>query len=99
MNELLEELIQSLKQACTSKNWEQVKQLDGQIKSSLQEIIASANNVQEKENMISDLKTVQKIYDLVIDRSRNNQSEIATELKKITKDRNAADSYLGVSQF
>jgi DNA repair ATPase RecN len=99
VNELLEELIQSLQQACTSKNWEQVKQLDGQIKSSLQEIIASANNVQEKENMISDLKTVQKIYDLVIDRSRNNQSEIATELKKITKDRNAADSYLGVSQF
>ncbi|MFT5717362.1 MAG: hypothetical protein ACI9T7_001553 [Oleiphilaceae bacterium] len=99
VNELLGGLIKNLQQACTSKNWEQVELLDVQIKGSLQEIISSANNAQEKETIILDLKAIQAIYDLVIDGSRKNQLEIASELKKITKDLKAADSYLGVSRF
>jgi hypothetical protein len=99
VNETLGELIQSLQQACTSKNWELIEQLDEQIKQSIQGIISSAHTTQEKEMLSLDLKAIQKIYDLVIDGSRQHQLEIAAELKKISKDRNAADSYLGVSQF
>jgi len=99
VNEILGELIQNLQQACASKNWEQLEQLDGEIKQHLQEIISSAKNAQEKEKLALDLKTIQKVYDLVVDGSRKNQLELASELKKISRDRNAADSYLGVSQF
>ena len=99
VNEILGELIQNLQQACASKNWEQLEQIDGQIKQNLQKMISSANNAQEKEKFALDLKAIQKIYDLVIEGSKQNQFEIASELKKISRDRNAADSYLGVSQF
>ena len=99
VNETLVELIQNLQQACASKNWVQLEQIDGQIKQYLQEIISSANSEKEKEKLALDLKSIQKIYDLVIDGSKKHQLEIASELKKISRDRNAADSYLGVSQF
>ena len=96
---MLGELIRNLQQACVSKNWEQLAQLDEQIKQQLQEMISSAKNEQEKEKLALDLKSIQKIYDLVIDGSKSHQLEVASELKKLSRDRNAADSYLGVSQF
>lgn len=99
MNEQITVLIQNLQRACDSQNWELLEQLDGQIRQALPEIIASASSAQEKELLALELKSIQKIYDLVIQGSRKNQTEIAKELKKITKDRNAANSYLGVSQF
>lgn len=99
VNATLVELIKNLQQACTSKNLEQLALLDGQIKQSLQVIISSANNAQEKEKLALDLKSIQKIYELVIDGSKKHQLEIAAELKKLTRERNAADSYLGISQY
>lgn len=99
VNETLIELIKNLQQACASKDWEQLEMLDGQIKRSLQEIISSANKLQDKEKLALDLKSIEKIYELVIDDAKKHQLEIASELKKLTKERNAADSYLGVSQF
>ena len=99
MNKELSDLMQSLQQACESKNWEQLKLLDQKIKSNLQSSISTANNEQEKIKLMSDLKSIQKIYELVIDGSTKHQLEISTELKKLTRDQRAANSYLGVSQF
>jgi len=95
----LVELVKNLQQACTSKDWEQLELLDSQIKQTLQELIASVNDAQEKEKLALDLKSIQKIYELVIDGSKKHQLEIAAELKKLTRESNAADSYLGISQF
>lgn len=99
MNETLGVLIQNLQQACASKNWEELAKLDEQIKHDIQVMISSAQSAQQKEVLSLDLKAIQKIYDLVIDGSQKHQLEIASELKKISKDRNAANSYLGVSQY
>jgi len=95
----LVELVKNLQQACASKDWEQLEMLDSQIKQTLQELIASVNDAQEKEKLALDLKSIQKIYELVIDGSKKHQLEIAAELKKLTRESNAADSYLGISQF
>jgi hypothetical protein len=99
VNETLVELIQNLQQACASKDWEQLGILDEQIKKNLQEIISSAKKTQDKEKLALDIKSIQNIYELVIDGSKKHQLEIAAELKKLTRESNAANSYLGISQF
>jgi len=99
MDRELAGLIHSLQQACESKNWEQLQLLDQKIKSNLQSSISTSINEEEKVKLMSDLKSIQKIYELVIDDSKKHQLEISTELKKLTRDQLAANSYFGVSQF
>lgn len=99
MNQALKELTLNLQQACASKNWDQLKLIDEQIKNKLQEMSLSAKTTLEKELVASELKKIQNIYVKIIEVSEQHQFEIASELKKISKDRNAANSYLGVSQY
>ena len=99
MNDELSGLIKDLQQACTSKNWEQLKLLDQTIKSYLQRSVELAQTEQQKLGLASDLKSIQDVYQLVIDESGKHQLGISVELKKITSDQRAAKSYLGVSRF
>ena len=82
VSETLGELIQQLHQASTSKNWELLEKFDVKIKQSIEAMTLSASSAVEKEKLSSDLKTIQKIYTLVINDSKKHQLEIATELKK-----------------
>ena len=99
VSDQVRELIKGLQSASAAKDWTQLELLDKKIKQYIQEAIQSAKTDQEKQQLSLDLKSVQKIYDLVIGDSKENQLEIASELKKLSRDRNAADSYLGVSRF
>jgi len=99
MSEVFSGLIQKLQQACDSKDWEKLKSLDLEIKESLIHAISIAKSQQEKARLAEGLKGVQRIYQLVIEDSVKHQAEISSELKKMSRDKRAANSYLGVSQF
>ena len=96
---LISDLIQQLQRACESNDWEQLKELDQNIRSAVDSLLSAESASKDKEDVISILKKIQRIYQMVIEDSVKNQTEISKELRKLTKDQQASSSYLNISQF
>ena len=93
-NNSISNSIKALKQACDSQDWTQLKRIDEQILSDVQSMVESAQSEQEKQKLASYLTSIHRIYQLVIEGSEKHRDEISAELRKITQDRRAANSYL-----
>lgn len=90
----LSELMSELQAACQSHEWERAQQLDEQVKGKISHLMSLVKTDEQKAQLSQWLKKVQHLYDLIIEDSESHRDEIANELKKLTRDKKAMNSYL-----
>lgn len=95
----LNELLNALQEACQSQEWEKAARLDEQIKLKLSQFLEFAKTDQQKQQLAAWLKNVQRIYDLIITDSEKHRDEIGAELKKLSRDKKALNSYLDSASY
>ena len=88
-----------IKQASDQKDWEGLKELDQIINADIRSAIQTASSEQEKIELAHYLKSIQKIYKLVVDQSTNYRDEVSKELKKLNQDKKAAKLYSDSSKY
>jgi len=90
-------LARALKSACEEGDWERLKSLDERVRKNIEQAVTATTSEKEHEQLIAFLKRLQRIYQLVVEGSEKHRNEIATELKKLTRDQKAVNSYLDSS--
>jgi len=98
LSESISSSIKALKLACDEQNWDQLKSIDEQIVVAVKVAIEGAQSEKEKQQLMSYLKSIHRIYQLVIDDAVKYRNEISSELRKLTQDNRAANVYLESSR-
>lgn len=86
-------LLEAFRQACLDKDWQELAQIDRDLRQQLSETLNACESEQEKRQMITLLQRLQKIYALAMRNAKEDQQEIASELAKLQKDQRAVKAY------
>jgi len=98
LKESISSSIKALKLACDQQDWDQLKCIDEEIVAAVKAAIEVAQSEHEKQQLMSYLKSIHRIYQLVIDDAVKYRDDISSELRKLTQDNRAANVYLDSSR-
>lgn len=99
MNERFLNIAKQLKDANDKQDWALLTELDAQVRVELQAVIASMRTKEDRAQLLSILRRYEKVYALVLKDSLKHRDEISMELKQITRESKAANTYLDSSQY
>ncbi|KZY31930.1 MULTISPECIES: hypothetical protein [unclassified Oleiphilus] len=99
MNERFLNIAKQLKDANDKQDWALLTELDAQVRVELQAVIASMRTKEDRAQLLSILRRYEKVYSLVLKDSLKHRDEISMELKQITRESKAANTYLDSSQY
>ena len=77
---------------------DQLKSIDENIVTAVKVALDEAQSEKEKQKLMSYLKSMHRIYQLVIDDAVKYRDEISSELRKLTQDNRAVNVYLDSSR-
>ncbi len=95
----LTQLSKDYKRLCEAKEWEQLKELDLQVRNRIKEWVAVAATDEDKTRLASVLQSLKNINSLVLKGAEAHRQQIARELKKLNLDKKAVATYERSSKY
>lgn len=92
-------MLDQLKQAIEQSDWLAASELDARIKADLEQAIGNAHDQQDKQVLQALLLQVRQVYQLLVENSEAARKQISLELRRLSQDKKASDSYTKASRL
>lgn len=91
-------LASELKTAFDNSDWSKVSELDQCVREEF-ERLSAIDSPEVNQVLVNSLKRYERIYELLIKGAEEHRSEIVSQLSKIKKESQVADTYLSSARY